>query len=287
MGLPKKKRKESNIDAGGGLFDVTDEQIDGLDLYDIHRKPRPITTDVTQTVSLPLGQFTKELQCPICLQLLTHTLTSMECLHRFCSECVNSSLRIGKKECPVCRSSCATRRSLRPDQTFDELIVTMYGDLDVYEENVTKMIMETTEKSCDALRKSFDEGLKRQEEVIQGEKLKRKRSKSDAGASQDQKQTSNSVSFFLEAREDYFDGKFQGKRVTVDGKATAENIRTLIVEVFFKKFLPACVPSPSSIVLRSSSGDEIPMDRDLFAVQADARGRGEETKIVFEKIEEK
>uniref|UniRef100_A0ACB8EFK9 Uncharacterized protein n=1 Tax=Sphaerodactylus townsendi TaxID=933632 RepID=A0ACB8EFK9_9SAUR len=29
-----------------------------------------------------------ELMCPICLDMLKHTMTTKECLHRFCSDCM-------------------------------------------------------------------------------------------------------------------------------------------------------------------------------------------------------
>lgn len=64
----------------------------------------------------------------------------MECLHRFCGECIQKCLRLGKKECPSCRIHIPTRRSLRPDPTFDTLIQKIYGDLEELEEKVEKEI---------------------------------------------------------------------------------------------------------------------------------------------------
>ena len=39
-----------------------------------------------------------ELRCPICLDLLTATMTTKECLHRFCAECIITALRSGRKK---------------------------------------------------------------------------------------------------------------------------------------------------------------------------------------------
>eukprot|EP00966_Prymnesium_polylepis_P038486 893184-Prymnesium_polylepis.2 len=39
------------------------------------------------------------LSCPICLSVVEGPMAT-ECLHRFCSECIETSLRLGKKECP-------------------------------------------------------------------------------------------------------------------------------------------------------------------------------------------
>lgn len=36
-----------------------------------------------------------ELMCPICLDMLKNTMTTKECLHRFCAECIITALRSG------------------------------------------------------------------------------------------------------------------------------------------------------------------------------------------------
>ena len=66
--------------------------------------------------------LSSELCCPICLDLLTCTMTTKECLHRFCSECITTALMRGNKECPTCRKKIVSKRSLRPDPNFDFLI---------------------------------------------------------------------------------------------------------------------------------------------------------------------
>ena len=64
----------------------------------------------------------------------------MECLHRFCSECIQKCLRVGKNECPSCRIHVPSRRSLRPDPNFDALISKIYPDLDAFERYEERMI---------------------------------------------------------------------------------------------------------------------------------------------------
>ncbi|KDO77636.1 hypothetical protein CISIN_1g010664mg [Citrus sinensis] len=58
----------------------------------------------------------------------------MECLHRFCRECIDKAMRLGNNECPACRTHCASRRSLRDDLNYDALIAALYPDIDKYEE---------------------------------------------------------------------------------------------------------------------------------------------------------
>lgn len=83
--------------------------------------------------SLPLGpgptvidmdtdEINDDLSCPICLGVIRKAVTTIECLHRFCTECIEKSLRLGQKECPTCRERCPSRRFLRPDPNFDALI---------------------------------------------------------------------------------------------------------------------------------------------------------------------
>ncbi|NP_001344829.1 putative RING zinc finger domain superfamily protein isoform 2 [Zea mays] len=81
-----------------------------------------------------LAEIRKEVQCPICLGIIRKTRTVMECLHRFCRDCIDKSMRLGNNECPACRTHCASRRSLRDDPNYDALIAALYPDIDKYEE---------------------------------------------------------------------------------------------------------------------------------------------------------
>ena len=60
--------------------------------------------------------------------LLCAGVPTVQCLHRFCRECIHKCLRLGKKECPACRTHVPSRRSCRPDPAFDRLIRTVYCD---------------------------------------------------------------------------------------------------------------------------------------------------------------
>ncbi|RDX82456.1 putative E3 ubiquitin-protein ligase RING1a, partial [Mucuna pruriens] len=66
--------------------------------------------------------------------IIKKTRTVMECLHRFCRECIDKSMRLGNNECPACRTHCASRRSLRDDPNYDALIAALYPDIEKYEE---------------------------------------------------------------------------------------------------------------------------------------------------------
>ncbi|GMH15828.1 hypothetical protein Nepgr_017669 [Nepenthes gracilis] len=90
--------------------------------------------DQDEFILVRLPDIRKEVQCPICLGIIKKTRTVMECLHRFCRECIDKSMRMGNNECPACRTHCASRRSLRDDPNYDALIAALYPDIDQYEE---------------------------------------------------------------------------------------------------------------------------------------------------------
>jgi len=110
-----------------------------LTFFEMHRKPRKLITEKDAIIRLPL-KVLSDLNCPICLGFIKNTSIVMECLHRFCGECIQKCLRIGKKECPSCRIHIPSRRSLRPDPNFDNLIKSIYGDIDALEKFEEKEI---------------------------------------------------------------------------------------------------------------------------------------------------
>lgn len=131
-----------------------------LSLYELHRTPQDAITDDTEIAVSPRSLH-NELMCPICLDMLKKTMTTKECLHRFCSDCIITALRSGNKECPTCRKKLVSKRSLRPDPNFDLLISKIYPSRDEYEAHQTK-VLEKLNKSHSqaALVQSINEGIK-------------------------------------------------------------------------------------------------------------------------------
>lgn len=131
-----------------------------LSLYELHRAPQEVITDNTEIAVSPRSLHS-ELMCPICLDMLKNTMTTKECLHRFCSDCIITALRSGNKECPTCRKKLVSKRSLRPDPNFDMLIAKIYPSRDEYEahqERVLANLSKTHNQS--ALLNSIEEGIK-------------------------------------------------------------------------------------------------------------------------------
>ncbi|CAL5411268.1 unnamed protein product [Camellia sinensis] len=116
-------------------------------------------------VVVKLSEIRKEVQCPICLGIIRKTRTVMECLHRFCRECIDKSMRLGNNECPACRAHCASRRSLRDDPNYDALIAVLYPDIDKYEEQEWALYEE--KKACNKqIQASIAQTFQRQSEAL-------------------------------------------------------------------------------------------------------------------------
>lgn len=124
----KRRQQDSPEEDSNGFHLLSDWQEppreDNLTLYDINRKPRPVQHG---RIELALHALRSEFRCVICLGYIRNTRIVMECLHRFCEDCIEKSLRLGRRECPMCRIPIPTRRSVAPDPNFDALLNSMVG----------------------------------------------------------------------------------------------------------------------------------------------------------------
>ncbi|XP_075689557.1 E3 ubiquitin-protein ligase RING2 isoform X3 [Rhinoderma darwinii] len=131
-----------------------------LSLYELQRTPQEAITDGLEIVVSPRSLHS-ELMCPICLDMLKNTMTTKECLHRFCADCIITALRSGNKECPTCRKKLVSKRSLRPDPNFDALISKIYPSRDEYEAHQERVLARISKhNNQQALSHSIEEGLK-------------------------------------------------------------------------------------------------------------------------------
>lgn len=138
-----------------------------LSLYELNRLPQEAITDATEIAVSPRSLHS-ELMCPICLDMLKKTMTTKECLHRFCSDCIITALRSGNKECPTCRKKLVSKRSLRPDPNFDLLISKIYPSRDEYEAHQERVLAKFNQSHSQvALVNSITEGIKLQAQYRQ------------------------------------------------------------------------------------------------------------------------
>ncbi|CAM6024963.1 unnamed protein product [Sphagnum balticum] len=122
--------------------------------------------DDEQYISVCLPDIRKEMQCPICLGIIRKTRTVMECLHRFCRECIDKSMRLGNNECPACRAHCASRRSLRDDPKFDNLVAALYANVDHYEAEKLYLNFNERAHNSDDIQENIADTFKRQSAAI-------------------------------------------------------------------------------------------------------------------------
>jgi len=144
------------IGLGGGQ--LTSGKTWELSLYELHRSPQEVITDQTEIAVSPRSLH-NELMCPICLDMLKNTMTTKECLHRFCQECIITALRTNNKECPTCRKKLISKRALRPDPNFDMLISKIYPNRDEYEAQQEKLLANLRARQS---YQNIEEGLKMQ-----------------------------------------------------------------------------------------------------------------------------
>lgn len=132
-----------------------------LSLYELHRTPQEVITDDTE-IAVSARSLQSELTCPICLDMLTNTMTTKDCLHRFCAECIVTSLRTGNKECPTCRKKLVSRRSLRADPNFDKLVEKIFPNRDEYEAHQESILESLSRSHSQNFITSFTHGIKAQ-----------------------------------------------------------------------------------------------------------------------------
>lgn len=97
-----------------------------LKLHELEFKPRPLTTENSDLVYIPpvqLIELQNELNCPICLDIMTNTVVT-KCLHRYCRECIHrylSQIDYQERKCPLCKEN-VNKRALKQDERMDFLI---------------------------------------------------------------------------------------------------------------------------------------------------------------------
>ncbi|CAE7854874.1 RING1B, partial [Symbiodinium sp. KB8] len=95
----------------------------------------------TGTVEVNKEHVESFLECAICRGVMQEPVMIKQCLHRFCKNCLEHSLRTLKNECPLCRTRVPSRRSLERDTRFAKLIELVYKDVGEYEAQQSSKLM--------------------------------------------------------------------------------------------------------------------------------------------------
>uniref|UniRef100_M4BE16 RING-type E3 ubiquitin transferase n=1 Tax=Hyaloperonospora arabidopsidis (strain Emoy2) TaxID=559515 RepID=M4BE16_HYAAE len=133
------------------------ELVEDCTLFEMYRQPRVPVGDRKATKTLSMRQLNADLTCPICLGIIKETMVVMECLHRFCRACISTAIRHSKRECPSCRIHIPSKRSLRPDVTFDAFIATVHPNLEAFERHEDEIIEQVNRaRRCHAVQSNLD-----------------------------------------------------------------------------------------------------------------------------------
>ncbi|XP_027922267.1 putative E3 ubiquitin-protein ligase RING1a [Vigna unguiculata] len=97
-------------------------------------------------MEIDLSDISEDLKCPICLGVIRKTKIVMECLHRFCGECIEKAIRLCKNECPVCREHFPGGCTLGDDRHYDHLISIIHPDVAQYEDESLQRQIEELER---------------------------------------------------------------------------------------------------------------------------------------------
>jgi len=71
---------------------------------------------------MKLEALKRTFDCCICLDTIDDAYVVPDCQHRFCGKCIKESLRKCRNECPECRTEIRTKRHLRRDGKFNDLV---------------------------------------------------------------------------------------------------------------------------------------------------------------------
>lgn len=215
-----------------------------LSLYELHRTPQDIITDNTEIAVNPRSLHS-ELMCPICLDMLKNTMTTKECLHRFCNDCIITALRSGNKECPTCRKKLISKRSLRFDPNFDMLISKIHPSRDEYEAHNERLLASIHKQQ--PLGMSLEESLRLQA-LSRSTQKTLKRINSDTGDTTDDtigSKRGKSGNFESEAGD--LDLEADGERSSGNSTPSDQPQQQKEVELVFKPLSPDSAGSHSSL----------------------------------------
>jgi hypothetical protein len=92
-------------------------------------------------VTLNVQHVMDDLKCGLCLNPYSNPVFVPFCMHRFCSGCISQHISAGGKECPVCRSECKTKRSLREDASLEKFVRLLRPSFVRSEDNIQAQIL--------------------------------------------------------------------------------------------------------------------------------------------------
>ncbi|CAA7015743.1 unnamed protein product [Microthlaspi erraticum] len=112
----------------------------------------------------------KQVECPICLEIIRKSAVT-KCGHRFCQECIEKSMRLGNHYCPTCRAHHPSRRSLKADEKFDNIIANLYPDIINQYEDEELELNETEQIRNEQVKATIPQTVKQQSEASSSKRV--------------------------------------------------------------------------------------------------------------------
>ncbi|KAI9013291.1 hypothetical protein BC832DRAFT_288864 [Gaertneriomyces semiglobifer] len=126
-------------------------------------RPRIEALPDASPITIEWKALKEEFTCPVCRGLLDRTMITVECMHRFCFNCIRDALFKGNKQCPTCRRECPAMRNLRHDERFDQMIQVLFGGPQEANEDIINT-EEIVARRMAEVRRMYEEGMKKQAE---------------------------------------------------------------------------------------------------------------------------
>eukprot|EP00347_Sterkiella_histriomuscorum_P009607 403340560 len=135
------------------IDDSDDRYLEALDK--ITYQIRDLNTLEYSTTSSEIPNFDlliESFQCPLCKEIAADPGVIKHCLHFFCKNCIETCIRQYKKECPMCKKNMGTKRELRRNRAFENIIKVLSKDIEIYQDNQSALFKEIQMKQLNEMR---------------------------------------------------------------------------------------------------------------------------------------
>ena len=78
--------------------------------------------------------FLEICKCPICLDVMRDPVKVIKWMHKFCKNCITTTISGKMKECPIWRIPIGSKRIIDKDHKIESIIKQLIPDLDQYHE---------------------------------------------------------------------------------------------------------------------------------------------------------
>lgn len=118
--------------------------------------------DTTENNMIDVETFEKlkeTLLCSVCADVYKDPMNVRQCLHKFCSQCIEDYNRIYKKECPACRTPIGCRRQLRRDFKIQLIIKSIIKETTKFNEIEYRLRQQRLAKELSTKKNAYSDQM--------------------------------------------------------------------------------------------------------------------------------